>query len=196
MALLALCWVAAMFGTAACTRSGPPPNEYMLGALPSAKAIAINQTGLPIVELKRLQFPDYLDTTEILERRGNRLVPSASGRWGERLSVGMTRSLTASLAARLPRMAVTATPPVERPAREILIDVDAFEWRDDGQVVLVARWSIADGSGRHIVISQQAALVEAVVGTGDSAVVAAMSHAVEDLAEQIAEGIETDRLRK
>ncbi|WP_394365076.1 hypothetical protein [Paraburkholderia kirstenboschensis] len=42
--------------------------------------------------MKRVQLPDYLDTTAILERSGNRLIPSSAGWWGERLSVGMTRS--------------------------------------------------------------------------------------------------------
>jgi len=79
--------------------------------MPTATAATVSQTGLPVVELKRVQLPDYLDTTDILERRGNQLVPSSTGRWGERLSAGFSRALTGSLAARLPRMIVTATPP-------------------------------------------------------------------------------------
>ena len=160
--------------------------------MPQAPPKTVPQTGLPVVELKRVQLPDYLDTTDILERRGNQLIPSSTGRWGERLSVGMTRALTASLAARLPGMVVTATPPVERPARQILVDVSAFEPRENHQVVLVARWTILDGVSRQILIAEQASLVEPIAGTDDSGVVAAMSHALEDLAGQIAAGIESD----
>ena len=69
----------------ACSLSGPPPAEYALGSLPAATTKTIPQTGFPIVEIKRVQLPDYLDTTDILERRGNQLVPSPTGRWGERL---------------------------------------------------------------------------------------------------------------
>ena len=93
---------AAMCAITACSLSGPPPAEYVLGAMPAATATTLSQTGLPVVEVNRIQLPDYLDTTDILERRGNQLVPSPTGRWGERLSVGITRALTASLAARLP----------------------------------------------------------------------------------------------
>ncbi len=183
---------ASICGITACSLSGPPPAEYALGPLPAAAAAIVPQTGLPVVQVKRVQLPEYLDTTDILERRGNQLVPSPTGRWGERLSVGMTRAIAALLAARLPRMAVTATPQARRPARQILVDVAAFEPRPDHEVVLVARWTITDGSAREELTAQQATLVEAIEGTGDSAVVAAMLHALSDLADQIAVGIEGD----
>jgi predicted ATPase/DNA-binding winged helix-turn-helix (wHTH) protein/uncharacterized lipoprotein YmbA len=183
---------AAILGIAACSLSGPAPAEYVLGRMPAATAITLTQTGLPVIELKRVQLPDYLDTTDIMERRGNQLVPSSTGRWGERLSIGMRRALTASLGSRLPGMVVTATPPIERPAIQILVDVAAFEARVDHQVILVARWSIAGGTSRQILITEQASLVEAVTGTGDSAVVAAMSQAVEDLADRLAVRIQSD----
>ncbi len=190
IALFAFCGTALF--AAACSLPGPPPAEYVLGTIPAATATTVPQTGLPIVVLRRVQLPDYLDTTDILERKGDELVPSATGRWGERLSVGISRALTAALAARLPRMIVTATPPVERPARQVLVDVAAFEARAGHEVVLVARWSITDGAGRRVLVAQQTSLVEPIAGTSDSAIVAAMSRAVEDLADQLAAGIEGD----
>ncbi len=173
-------------------RSGPPPAEYILGAMPEATATSVPATGLPVVQVKRVRLPDYLDRTDILERRGNELVPSRTSRWGERLSVGMTRALAASLAAGLPGMVVIATPAGGRPAREVLVDVAAFESRADQRVVLVARWSVADGVSRQTLSSEQTSLVEPIGGAGDGAVVTAMSHAVEDLADRVAAGIERD----
>jgi len=184
---------AAMCGMAGCTMSGPPPVEYVLGAIPAATANTVSQTEFPVVEVRRVQLPDYLDTTTILERRGNQLVPSSAGRWGERLSVGMTRALTASLAARLTRMVVTATPPIGRPAWQIFVDVSAFEPRSDHQVVLVARWTIADGASRRTIVAEQASLVEAIAGSDDGAVVAAMSRVLGELAKRLAAGIESNR---
>ncbi len=159
--------------------------------MPAATETTIPQAGLPVVEVNRVQLPDYLDTTDILERRSNQLVPSPTGRWGERLSVGMTRALTASLAARLPHLVVTATP-LGRPTRQILVDVAAFEPRPDHHVVLVARWTILDGATRQVLTAEQASLVEAIGGEGDDAIVAAMSRAVDDLAGRVAAGIERD----
>jgi len=183
---------AAMCALTACSLSGPPPAEYVLGAMPTAKVTTRLQTGLPVVEVKRIQLPDYLDTTDILERRGNQLVPSATGRWGERLSTGMSRALIASLAARLPGTIVTTTLPVGRAARQIVVDVAAFDATAAHQVVLVASWTIADGASSRILIAEQASLVEDIAGADDGAVVSAMSHAVEDLATRIAAGIERD----
>ncbi len=181
----------AVFGINACSLSGPAPAEYVLGAVPAATETTIPQAGLAVVAVNRVQLPDYLDTTDILERRNNQLVPSPTGRWGERLSVGMTRALTASLAAQLPHLVVTATP-VGRPTRQILVDVAAFESRPDHQVVLVARWAILDGATREVLTAEQASLVEAIGGEGDEAIVAAMSRAVDDLAGRVAARIERD----
>ena len=182
---------AAIWGLAGCSLSGPPPAEYVLGAMPAATANNLPQTGFPIVEVKRVRLPDYLDTTDILERRGNQLVPSLTGRWGERLSVGVTRSLTAALAARLPRMLVTATPPIERPTLRVLVDITAFEPRSDHHVVLMARWIITDGAGRRVLNAEQTSLVEVIEGTDDGAIVAGMSRVLEALADRVAAGIES-----
>jgi uncharacterized lipoprotein YmbA len=176
-----------------CGLSGPPAAEYVIGIAPEPARATTPLTGRPIVELKPVRLPDYLDTREILVRRGNQVVASESGRWGERLSVGITRALAVSLAARLPGLIVTTTPPVEQSARQVLVDVTSFEASGNQEVVLVARWSIIDGPGRFTLLSEQTALTEPITRTDDSAVVIAMSRAVEDLASAIATGIERAR---
>ena len=123
-------------------------------------------------------------------RSGNQVVASRSGRWGERLSVGMTRALATSLAARLRGVDVTTAAPVEHPTRQVLVDVTTFEASANQEVVLVARWTIIDGPGRSTLLSEQTALTVPVTSMDDSAVVTAMSRAVEDLASAIATGIE------
>ena len=188
---LALFGVAAL-GLVTCSTPGPLPAKYVLGPMPVATATTVSQSALPIVEVERVQLPDYLDTTDILERRGNQLVSSETGRWGERLSIGMTHALIISLASGLPGMMVTETSPAGRPALQVLVDVAAFESRAEGQVVLVARWVVANGASRRIIAAQQTSLVGSVAGSGDSAVVAAMSHLVEELAAQLAASIQRD----
>jgi uncharacterized lipoprotein YmbA len=105
----------------------------------------------------------------------------------------MTRALAASLAARLPHAMVTATPPIERPARQILVDVGAFEATADHKVVLAVRWTVLDGASRRVLLTEEASLVEPIAGTGDGALVAAMSQAIEVLAGQLAAEIDGDR---
>jgi len=176
-----------------CGLSGPPPAEYVIGTAPTPARVTTPLTGRPIIEVKPVQLPDYLDTRELLVRRGNQVVASKSGRWGERLSVGITRALAASLATHLRGLIVTTTPPVEQSAQQVLVDITSFEARDNQEVVFVARWSIIDGPGRFTLISEQTALTEPITSTDDSAVVIAMSRAVEDLASAIATGIERAR---
>jgi uncharacterized protein len=190
-ALLAGCALASSLLTG-CKLAGPPPEEYLLGtpAVPTTDKSQAT-TGLPVVLVKRVHLPDYLDRTAMVERRGNQLVPSATSRWGERLSIGMTRALASSLAVHLPGMLVTADPPVEHPARRLYVDVVTFESSAEQQrVVLVARWKITDGSGQQILMSEEASLLEAMAGADGNAVATAMSQAVEALATQVAVGVE------
>jgi uncharacterized lipoprotein YmbA len=143
-----------------------------------------------VIEVPPVRVPDYLDTTDLLVREGNQLVPSKTGRWAERLSVGVTRDLAASLAARLPNVSVTTAAPVEPPLRQVLVDVTNFETSANREIVLVARWTITDGAGRATLVSERTALVEPLASMNDSVVVAAMSHQVEELADRIAAAVQ------
>lgn len=176
---------------AACT-SGPPPTLYVLGATASATAKSVSEMRLPVVLVKPVIIPDYVDTTDLVIRNGGEVIPSRTGRWGERLSVGIRRTLTSGLADRLPGMKVTAVQPPERPVRQVLVDVDAFEARTDGLVVLSARWSVMEDSGRGPTLAEHFTGTVPLAGNGDAAIVAAMTKAVSDLAERIAVGIASE----
>jgi uncharacterized protein len=175
---------------AACGITGSPPVTYVLG-LPATGAEQVEPlTRRPVIELKPVLVPDYLDVSDILVRRAeNVMAPSPTGRWGERLSVGIMRALAAGLVRRLPGYDVTATAPVEQPARQIVVDVETFESRTGGSVVLVAKWRALDGAGRSTLAGERVSLVQPIAGVGDAAIVAAMTHAVEDFAERVADGI-------
>ena len=57
----------------------------------------------PAVQLQRVLIPDYLDTTDILLRVSvHEIHESTTGRFGERLSLGVTHALRSDLASRLP----------------------------------------------------------------------------------------------
>ena len=180
-----------LLGVVLCGCAGPPKQEYVLGAAAAPKAASVVQTALPVVQIERVLLPDYLDTRDILTRRDGRVVPSEFARWAERLSVGVTRVLATSLATQLTGVVVTAAQPVDPPVLRILIDVIAFELTGDGQVVLAARWTIIDGTERRSLAVEQATLTEPVAAMGgDSAIVAAMSLALEKLANRISPTIE------
>lgn len=176
------------FMLAACS-SGPPPALYVLGTAPPAFSRLVPEVGLPVISVRPVMVPDYLDTTDLVVRNGSEVIPSRTGRWGERLSVGITRTLAADLAKRLTGLQITATQPRERPSRQIYVDIEAFEAGTDNVVLLSARWSIVDGTGRHSILVEHITLAVPLVGNGDSAIVAAMTKAVSNLADRIAAGI-------
>jgi uncharacterized lipoprotein YmbA len=175
---------------AACGSAGLPPITYVLGPAAAGAEGAEPLTGRPVIELKPVLVSDYLDVSDILVRRGeNAVMPSPTGRWGERLSVGVTRALALGLMRRLPGPIVTSSQPAEQPARQILAEVETFEPRADGSVVLVARWRVLDGAGRKTLAGERVTLKEVIDGQGDALVVAAMTRAVEDFADHVAAGV-------
>ncbi len=186
--IAALAAVAAVL--AACGTAGPPHVTYVLGTPAPASASVEPLAGRPLVEVRPVRVPDYLDMTDILVRKStNEMAPSPTGRWGERLSVGVTRALTLDLARQLPGFNVAAIEEPERPARLVLADVESFEPRADGSVILVARWRVLDGAGRTTLAGERVALTEPVAGPGDAAIVAAMTRAVEAFAARVADGV-------
>ena len=181
--------VLAILELPACGSGGPPPQLYVLGdAAPLVPSRAVSQLRDPVVELKPVRIPDYLDTTDIFTRRdGGRIVASQSARWGERLSIGVTRAVASALDARLPQLAVTTSPPLEDPRWQILIDIDAFGTQSGGQCVLEGRWSIREGRGGQKLIKEERISLATPVGAGsDTEVVATMTRQVDQLAGLIA----------
>jgi uncharacterized lipoprotein YmbA len=159
--------------------------SYELGApVPAAPGIW-SEAGLPIIELRTVSVPDYLDSSDILHRSGaNELVASPTGRWGERLSLGLTHALASALAGRLPQTVITTNAHAE-PARRLLVDVDSFEIGPDGACLLAAHWRFAAGDGEPATAGEHGRFSEAAGSLDDPAVAAAMSRAIDQLADQI-----------
>jgi uncharacterized protein len=145
----------------------------------------------PIMQLQRVLVPDYLDTTDILTRVGaHEIHESLTGRFGERLSLGVTHALRSDLASRLPQYTIVLAQSAERPARQILVNVDAFDVWPSGRCVLVADWSIVDADRRAVLATDRGTFTTVAaaggVNPGDGAIVAAMAEIVRQLANHIA----------
>jgi uncharacterized lipoprotein YmbA len=182
------------FGTlalSACGRGEPPPETYILGH--DVPAVRINQSQLdsPIVELRPVRIPDYLDNKDIVVRRdGGHIIASPDARWGERLSLGVTRAVSASLAARLPRLAVITTPALEKSRWRVLIDIDAFGVQSSGQCVLAGRWSVWTGSEDKKLRDEKFSMSQPIGKGSDAEVVAVMTSLVDQLAASMAPAFE------
>ena len=176
------------------------PRTYVLSTPADPVAGVRNEVGRPVVELPTVSMPDYLDSSDILLRDGhNELKPSTTGKWGERLSVGITHALEVALGRRLPEILVTHTPLQGQPTRRIVVDVTAFDFQPDGRCVLTARWSIPGAEEQSAAIAEQGTFVTlarpASAPFSDAAVVAAMAAAIDQLADRIAVSVRRTSLR-
>jgi uncharacterized lipoprotein YmbA len=170
---------------AGCGFAAPPLRTYVLGdpALPTPGVLS--ETNLPIIELRTVAVPDYLDSSDILRRIGpNEVTASPTGRWGERLSVGLTQALATALSRRMPDAVIDTTPTAE-PTRRLFVDIERFDIGLDGQCLLVAHWRVLPADSHTALASEQATFRETAVPADDAAIALAMTRAVDHLAEQI-----------
>ena len=150
---------AVALGLAACGTGGSPPVTYVLGTPPAAQNNVEPLVGRPVLEVKPVLLPDYLDVSDIMVRRSeNMIAPSPTGQWGERLSVGATRALTSDLQERLSGVLVTNTAPLDRPALQVIAELETFEPQADGTVILVTRWRLVNTASHRVLASERVSL--------------------------------------
>jgi uncharacterized lipoprotein YmbA len=174
--------------------SGPPLRIFVL--TPALAQTALAPTSASPAErivIRHVLVPDYLDTTDILMREGtNEVKVNATGRWDERLSQGLTRALTADLAARLPSDAVGLDPSSEA-QQQVLITVNSLDLWPDGRCVLAASWTIVDHDATRAVGGGSGTFDSPAIGSkidvGDAHLVEAVSGNVARLADMIARNI-------
>ncbi|HXN10479.1 MAG TPA: PqiC family protein, partial [Steroidobacteraceae bacterium] len=145
--------------------AGPAPRTYLLDPpLQYAAAPAAVPAG-PLIQVPTVTLPDYLDTEDILLREGaHGLAASPAARWGERLSAGVTHALMAALVNRLPDYRVSPARPPDPLARQILVDVTAFDVGRDGRCELRASWSITTPGAVSTALGRQAVFVTPAAG--------------------------------
>ena len=184
-------FLAATLGTAGCL-GGPHSQTFVMsGATAPAAipAIPANEQASAVLQVEVVGLPAYLDTTDILLRRGaHRLESLPLGHWGERLSLGITHSLAADLTDKLPLYRVVLHRSEAPSARLLRVNVDTFDVFPDGHCVVVADWAIVEKSRGPAAVLGQGTFVTPPLAQAKpdaAALVAAMSAAVAGLAEGV-----------
>jgi uncharacterized lipoprotein YmbA len=137
-------------------------------------------------------FPEYLARLQIVTRTSdNKLQFAAFDHWAEPLSHNFTRVLVIGLGVHLSTDRIYVFPwrknrPIDY---ELLVDVLRFDGEFGVDVVLDARWSLYDGSGKRELLTTAIKISEPVETKDYEAQVAAMSRAVGKLGREIAESI-------
>ncbi len=177
---------------AACA-SNPDQSVYVLPAPAIANSGLRAIPGGLALKLRPVILPDYLDTTDLVTRTGQyKIEASRTGRWGERLSKGVTRTLAADLCDRL-QAALVPDGPEEAPSVQIEVTVNAFDVTP-AKSVLDASWTVVrQGDGNMPVIGHGEFSSSLAQPGSDLAVVAAMSETVAELSGGIAATIRANK---
>lgn len=188
--------VLAMAGSLGCGRS-QPVRYYVLApvATPSGAVAAQAVTRAPVVGVRRVEIPDYLDREAIVTRAGaNEIGISDFERWGAPLRDALTQVIAENLRALLPGGRVVVSPwartaPIEH---EVDVQVVRFEGRLGADCTLAARWSVIRTAGRETVASASSTLTQP-AGQDHVTLVAAKSRLLADLSREIANAITAGR---
>lgn len=163
----------------------PEPAYYTLAASPG-----VPRPGGPrLVELRDPSIAGYLDRSEIVRGdTGYRLDLRPGERWGEPFASMLGRVLAEDLNQRLPGTTVfTAHGSLSPdPQARIEIDVPTFDLRAGGRVVLRAQVAVTRTGSKTSTRARTVQVVATPAAASTPALVAAMSHAVGELADAVA----------
>jgi uncharacterized lipoprotein YmbA len=180
---------------AACSLGGPsrPSEFYVLSAEPGTAVAAV---GVPdrgfSVGLGPVSLPDMLDRPQIVTRPDtNRINLAEFDRWGGDLNRSLVRVLSQNLMNRLGTDRVFPFPwsSSDRPNFQVVIHFFRF----DGELGTAAHiggvWRLLHGAGGCELAAQRFGIEKQPAGEGYAEFVAAMSQAVAELSQQIADKV-------
>jgi uncharacterized lipoprotein YmbA len=177
--------------------SSPPTNLYTLSAVdaPPAEGRASKSTSA-VVAVGPVTLPDYIDRPQIVTRQGAyRLELAAYDQWAAPLYDMLPRVLIENLALRLPSDRVVSFPQVSEASFDyrIAVDVSRFDVDATGQATLAARWQLYARSTQRALLVADDVLQRRSEGEGYGSYAASLSGVLADLADRIAQALNSAR---
>lgn len=164
----------------------PPPRMFTLASRP-----ANAPTDSPIrLVVKPVEVAKYLDRSQIVRYSdAYELKIADMERWGEGMRDMTTRILIENLSLRLPRAQIVSSSSAVNLRGEATLEVEISRLDADAsnQVVLDARWAV-QRDGRQLAVRLERIRVKPMSGSITD-LVAAMSDAIGQLSDQIAQGV-------
>ncbi len=180
-AALALVVAAALAGCAS-----PTPVLFTLAAVPGTpRHIAARS-----VELRRITLAGYLDRPEIVRTSADyRVQLTHNERWGEALGGMLDRVFTEDLVQRLPGVAVFAESGAISTAPDLVLEVDVqrFDTNESGTLVLLAQVAVRRADASRLARAETVRITVQPASPATRDLVAAMSEALGQLADRIAD---------
>lgn len=176
----------------ACSTS-KPARFYTLNSLAQNTTQDMPTSGRSIsVGIGPVTIPDYLDRPQIVTRTNqNELNISEFNRWAGSLDSNVARVLVENLSTLLSPEGISVTQ-WERAAtvdHRIAVDIIRLDAMPDGNVVLKAQWTILGNGENTVLTTRESSFSECIDGESYNARVAAMSRALADLSQEIADAM-------
>lgn len=172
-----------------------PSRFYTLAPLPQAEESAGIDSGAGgqiSLGVGPVSFPGYLDRDQIVTRVAqNRFDLSENDRWAEPLEENFTRVLSQNLSALLRTDRIIRYPwsIARQPAYQLELQVLRFEPDAAQDVQLFARWTVIDVGNKKPLAIRESRLTRPVKAKSTEASVAALSEALGDLSQAIADAV-------
>lgn len=169
----------------------PTPRFYMLHT--KDKAATSQKFNMPqevIIEVGPVVIPQYLDRPQIVTYDKNKMLVFAQfDRWGELLDEGIERSITENLTLMLPGASIQMFPcnfsiPL---SYQLIIDIVKLDCDLDGNLYLVAQWSIINAQNKRMVLTKHSELSLPIDPHNYSGLVGVLESAVVSLSAEIAQ---------
>jgi uncharacterized lipoprotein YmbA len=169
-----------------------PTRFYTLSTVTEPAAAPRSGQGL-VIGLGPITLPQYLDRSDIVTRAGaNQMKLGEFNRWAEPLEPLLTRIMAEDLYTLLDANDIIPIPqhgdlPLDR---VVEVDFTRFDANVAGEVKLDARWRVYRGDNETLVASSRSLVAEQGAPVPDyDAIVAAMSRAVRQASQEIAQAI-------
>ena len=177
---------------AACASPSPPPALYQLRGAPPVPVQTVPGTQV-LQLLQPVALPEALQRDSLLLPQGQAGLQALPGhRWAEPLADAVPRLLRQDLAALLGESRVWAAPlpagvAITRQCRVEILSLLATP--DRAAVVLQARWTLSDPTGRNVPVVTTTQISASTSGPDVDALVTAHRVALWRLAEQVAQAV-------
>ncbi len=151
--LLHLLGAAPILASALAGCTSPNPNYYRLGPVPGPTVPA----GPPILEVRSISIPGYLDRQGIVRRAGDfKLDIHSNDIWAEPLADMLQATLVQDLSQRMPRTTVIGAGGSSGANADLLIEINVlrFDPNPDGTMVLQAQVALRDGQSLQILVTR------------------------------------------
>lgn len=142
-----------------CSTTGDP-QYYLLTSdttLSTGNSSSNGEDGF-LISVGPVTLPEYLDRSQIVTRSSDMKLDLADNhRWAEPLEENFTRVLAENLYGLVGTGKIVIFPAREyAPIKyRITVDVTRFDMSDQGEVLLIANWSVYDGNNKGLLKSQR-----------------------------------------